>query len=105
LVAVHQDVEPLPLPAVEVFHPQSFLALGPISESFVVAQELVGANQFDVESVPLPAHWASRRKLLSVEDLHWCDASSIELIERLLDECATVSIMFLLTFRAEFDPP
>ena len=31
--------------------------------------------------------------LLSVEDLHWCDASSIELIER-PSECATWSLRF-----------
>jgi TOMM system kinase/cyclase fusion protein len=43
--------------------------------------------------------------LLLVEDLHWCDPSTLELLELLLDQGPTARILLLLTFRPEFEPP
>lgn len=43
--------------------------------------------------------------LLIVEDLHWIDPSTIELISLFLDQLPTVRILALLTFRPEFSPP
>jgi class 3 adenylate cyclase/tetratricopeptide (TPR) repeat protein len=44
-------------------------------------------------------------KLLVVEDLHWADASTIELIETVSERLATRPVLMLLTFRSEFHPP
>lgn len=43
--------------------------------------------------------------LVIVEDLHWIDPSTLELIALLIDQLPTTSILLLLTFRPEFSPP
>ncbi|MGE0684735.1 MAG: adenylate/guanylate cyclase domain-containing protein [Candidatus Binatia bacterium] len=43
--------------------------------------------------------------LVVVEDLHWVDPSTIELISLLIDQLPTARILALLTFRPEFSPP
>jgi DNA-binding winged helix-turn-helix (wHTH) protein/predicted ATPase len=43
--------------------------------------------------------------LLVVEDLHWLDASSLELIGGLIEQAAAVPLLLLLTFRPELQPP
>jgi class 3 adenylate cyclase/predicted ATPase len=43
--------------------------------------------------------------LVLVEDLHWIDASSLELLSVLVDQVATVAICVLLTARPDFRPP
>jgi len=49
---------------------------------------------------------AARQPLLVlVEDLHWMDASSLELLTLLVDQVATVAICVLLTARPDFRPP
>src|SRR5262245_43535892 len=49
---------------------------------------------------------ATRRPVLVlVEDLHWIDASSLELLSVLVDQVATAPICVLLTARPDFRPP
>jgi serine/threonine protein kinase/tetratricopeptide (TPR) repeat protein len=49
---------------------------------------------------------ASRRPILFVvEDLHWVDASTLEFLGQFLAEGVHDSILTLLTFRPEFQPP
>ena len=49
---------------------------------------------------------ASRQPLLLiVEDLHWVDPSTLELLTLILDQVPTSSIMVLFTFRPDFHPP
>jgi class 3 adenylate cyclase/predicted ATPase len=43
--------------------------------------------------------------LLLVEDLHWCDPSSLELFGRLIEQSRTTRLMMLCTARPEFQPP
>ena len=43
--------------------------------------------------------------LLVVEDLHWLDPSSLELLGSLIEHAATVPLLLLLTFRPELQPP
>jgi TOMM system kinase/cyclase fusion protein len=43
--------------------------------------------------------------LLIVEDLHWSDASTLELLDVLLGRLNTAPLMVLATFRPEFQPP
>lgn len=41
--------------------------------------------------------------MLVVEDLHWADAASVEILRFLVDRLADRSLMLLLTYRPEFD--
>jgi class 3 adenylate cyclase/predicted ATPase len=43
--------------------------------------------------------------LLVIEDLHWADPSTLELIKRLTDLKSTTRVLTVLTFRPEFTPP
>jgi DNA-binding winged helix-turn-helix (wHTH) protein/tetratricopeptide (TPR) repeat protein len=43
--------------------------------------------------------------LLVIEDLHWLDPSSRELLGLLIEHAATVPLLLLLTFRPEHQPP
>ncbi|ETW97682.1 MAG: hypothetical protein ETSY1_21685 [Candidatus Entotheonella factor] len=40
-----------------------------------------------------------------VEDLHWIDASTLELLSLLIDQAPMARMLLLLTFRPEFEPP
>jgi class 3 adenylate cyclase/tetratricopeptide (TPR) repeat protein len=43
--------------------------------------------------------------LLIVEDLHWVDPSTLELLSLLMDQCAQMRFCLVLTARLEFHPP
>jgi class 3 adenylate cyclase/predicted ATPase len=43
--------------------------------------------------------------LLVVEDLHWIDPSTLEMLNLLIERIPTVPMLILLTFRPEFQPP
>ena len=43
--------------------------------------------------------------VLVVEDLHWADPSTLEMLSLLIDRIATASMLLLLTFRPEFQSP
>jgi tetratricopeptide (TPR) repeat protein len=43
--------------------------------------------------------------LVVVEDLHWVDPSTLELLGRLIEEARAIPILVLLTFRPSFAPP
>ena len=43
--------------------------------------------------------------VLLVEDLHWCDLSTLELIGRIIEQSATSRVLFIGTARPEFSPP
>ena len=40
-----------------------------------------------------------------MEDLHWVDPSTLELLSGLVDQVPTASILTLMTFRPTFEPP
>jgi class 3 adenylate cyclase/predicted ATPase len=51
-------------------------------------------------------HIAAQQPLLFVmEDLHWVDPSTLELLSLLVDQGPTTRILVLLTFRPDFSPP
>jgi predicted ATPase len=43
--------------------------------------------------------------LLIVEDLHWVDPSTVELLSLLIEQCAPMRLCLVLTARLEFHPP
>lgn len=43
--------------------------------------------------------------VLVVEDLQWCDPSTLDVLGLLLDKSRTERILLILTFRPEFEPP
>jgi class 3 adenylate cyclase/tetratricopeptide (TPR) repeat protein len=48
---------------------------------------------------------AAEPVLFVVEDLHWVDPSTLELLDLLVNQGPTVSIFALFTFRPSYDPP
>jgi TOMM system kinase/cyclase fusion protein len=48
---------------------------------------------------------ANQPVLFIVEDLHWVDPSTLELLNLLIDQVTTARILILLTSRPEFRPP
>src|SRR5262245_4409327 len=62
------------------------------------------------KTMELLAHWnlaisTIQPLVLLVEDLHWCDASSLELLGRIIAQSATARVLFVATARPEFTPP
>jgi class 3 adenylate cyclase/predicted ATPase len=53
----------------------------------------------------LRAHAARQPVLFIVEDLHWIDPSTLELLALFIDQAPTARILTLLTCRPEFQPP
>jgi class 3 adenylate cyclase/tetratricopeptide (TPR) repeat protein len=43
--------------------------------------------------------------VLLIEDMHWADPSTLELLGPLLDQVATMRLLLILTYRPEFDLP
>jgi predicted ATPase/class 3 adenylate cyclase len=48
---------------------------------------------------------ASQTVVIAVEDLHWFDASSLELMQLLIEQAATARVMLVCTSRPEFRAP
>jgi hypothetical protein len=62
------------------------------------------------KTMELLAQWnlalaAIQPLVLLVEDLHWCDASSLELLGRIIAQSATARVLFVATARPEFTVP
>lgn len=53
----------------------------------------------------LMALTAEQPVLLIVEDLHWADPSTRELLDLIVEQVSTAPVLILLTFRPEFRPP
>jgi tetratricopeptide (TPR) repeat protein len=53
----------------------------------------------------LAALAADRPALIVIEDLHWCDPTTLELLSRVIADPRPAAIFLLLTTRPEFRPP
>jgi predicted ATPase/class 3 adenylate cyclase len=60
-------------------------------------------RQFLVSLVVAPA--LAGPGILILEDLHWADPSTLDLVDFLIDRIAEARILLLLTYRPEFDRP
>src|SRR5262249_57308619 len=61
------------------------------------------------KTIDLLVHWtlalsAVQPLVVVVEDLHWCDASTLELLGTLIVQSATARMLLLATARPEFTP-
>ena len=54
---------------------------------------------------PLLAMERLQPVVISFEDLHWADQSSVELIGHLIDQTPTMRLLLMLTLRPTFEPP
>lgn len=43
--------------------------------------------------------------LIIFEDVHWIDATTLEVLGRVVDQIQTLRVLLIVTFRPEFDPP
>ena len=43
--------------------------------------------------------------LLVLEDAHWCDPTTLELFDRVVERVASLPVLLVVTFRPEFRPP
>jgi class 3 adenylate cyclase len=43
--------------------------------------------------------------LMSVEDAHWIDPTSLELLDLIIDRVSTLPVLVIITYRPEFTPP
>ncbi|WP_201790725.1 hypothetical protein, partial [Mycobacterium avium] len=48
---------------------------------------------------------AQQPVLFVIEDLHWFDPTTLELLGLLVEELSTVRVMALFTYRPDFTPP
>ncbi|MBL8710161.1 MAG: AAA family ATPase [Rhodospirillaceae bacterium] len=81
----------LPLPA-DRYPP---LALSPQQQKRQTQDALIAIILETAEREPLLAIW---------EDLHWADPSTLELLELLIEQVPTASLLMVLTARPEFTP-
>jgi class 3 adenylate cyclase/predicted ATPase len=62
------------------------------------------------KTIDLLARWnlalsEAQPLILFVEDLHWCDVSTLELLRHLIAQSPTARVLLLATARPEFTPP
>ena len=79
-------------------HPAAYpaLALTPQRQKQSTQQALQALLLEHAERLPV---------LLIVEDLHWADASTLELITMVIEQVASARLLMLLTFRPDFTAP
>jgi class 3 adenylate cyclase/predicted ATPase len=64
-------------------------------------------RQETLEALVLEVAALSRQNpvLMILEDAHWVDPTSLELLGRILDRIASLRLLLIVTFRPEFEPP
>ena len=81
-----------------------FLGL-PVAEAMQVSPEAQRRRTLELLEHWVLAMAAAQPLVLLVEDLHWCDASTLELIGDLLAANGSARLLMLLTARPEFSLP
>ena len=77
-------------------NPYSRLEMAPQKQRELLMESLVTAVLQLTEDRPV---------VLAIEDLHWSDPSSLELLQRLADKAPSARLLPVLTFRPTFDSP
>jgi predicted ATPase len=107
LERLKETVAALDLPVAEAFPLlASLLALpGEGQATAAWTPQRLKQKTFETVLVMIRAMAARQPVLLALEDLHWADASSLELLTMLLEQVATAAICAVFTARPEFRPP
>jgi len=92
VVPLFAELLALPLPAGR-YPPQS---LTPEQQRYKTLDALLTLVEEMAERQPV---------LVIVEDLHWVDPSTLELLERLIDQVPTIRLYMVFTCRPTFQPP
>jgi class 3 adenylate cyclase/predicted ATPase len=80
----------------------------PLGENYLplnLAPEQIKQKTFQALITVLLKRAAMQPLLFVMEDLHWADSSTLELLSLLIDQAPSARICLLLTFRPEFTPP
>ncbi|MES2193935.1 MAG: BTAD domain-containing putative transcriptional regulator, partial [Pseudomonadota bacterium] len=75
--------------------PYPAVAVGPQQKREMTFTALL--DQFDGAAAHSPV-------LILFEDIHWIDPTSLDLLDRLIARAATLPVLLVVTFRAEFQP-
>jgi class 3 adenylate cyclase/predicted ATPase len=81
-----------------------FLGL-PSPTPLQMSPELQRRKTIDLLTLWTLALSAVQPLVVFVEDLHWCDASTLELLGHVIAQSATARVLLLATARPEFTPP
>ena len=108
LEKLRRQIEPL-----ELTEPQTLPLLAPLLDIPLAHEELevtlspIERKELTHQTlVQIITQIAMRRPtVLVVEDLHWIDPSSLELLGRLLSEASAAPLLVVLTSRPSFEPP
>lgn len=63
------------------------------------------ARTLEVLGAHLAAHAQRRTTLVVIEDVHWADPTSLELLDALIDRCTNLPMLLVITARPEFISP
>ena len=63
------------------------------------------ARTLEIIAAHLAAHAQRRTTLVLIEDVHWADPTSLELLDLLVDRCIAVPMLLVVTARPEFVSP
>lgn len=89
--------------------PFLLLLLGlPASERYplpALGPELLREKTLQALIAPILALSAQQPLLITFEDLHWADPSTLELLGRLMDQAPDFELLVVMTFRPHFEPP
>jgi predicted ATPase len=115
----HDDNRQAKLDKLDVLLAQSFT---PLQDAALLAEMLSLANdgryptlelapqqrrQKTLEALTTQMEALSRTNpvLMVFEDAHWIDATSLEAVGRAIDRIRTLSVLLVVTYRPEFEPP
>jgi predicted ATPase len=109
LAKLETMLTPLRLPVHETVPPlASLLSFAPPEDRYPplqLAPERQRQKLFEVFVLYVLKQAERQPVLFILEDLHWSDPSTLELLDLLMAQVPTTSIMMLFTCRPEFDPP
>jgi class 3 adenylate cyclase/predicted ATPase len=105
---LEEALAPYPLPLPEVVPLFASLLSLPLPERYPplsLTSERQRRKTLEAILAVLLALAAQQPVLFIVEDLHWVDPSTLELLSLLIDQVPTARVLILLSFRPEFHPP
>ena len=98
----------LGLPAADVVQLVGALLALPVADKPdmpALTPELKRRKMLDILLQWLFALSKEQPSIFVIEDIHWCDPSTMELLGRMIEQLPTVPLLLIMTYRPEFEPP